>query len=222
MKSIVAVVIILFAYSLTFAQNEQSPIVEKDINYKNWTFKNVRSGENTTLRDLTAGKKLVIVVYFAPWCGNWRHDAPILQRLYDKYRSSGLEIVGVGEYGAVDAMKASLDEFKITFPAVYESDNRADKQKTQHYQYRTTTGDGRNWGSPWYIFLEPSNMAKDGDVLVKKTHVINGEMIEAEGEKFIRGKLALSPVDSKGSVADNGKVEVCDPDKPSTAVLKKP
>lgn len=222
MKSIFVLAIVLFAFSLTFAQNEQSPIVEKDISYKNWTLKSVRTGTDVTLRDLMAGKKLVVVVYFAPWCGNWKHDAPFLQRFYDKYKANGLEIVGVGEYGALDAMKTSLEDLKVTFPVVYESENRTDKQKTAHYQYRVSTGDTRNWGSPWYILLEPERLEKNGDVLVKKTHVINGEMIEAEGEKFIRAKLGLTPGDTKRSVAEKGKVEVCDPEKPSAAILKKP
>lgn len=222
MKSIFAIALTLFAFTLSFGQNEQSPIVEKDISYKNWTLKDVRTGENKSLRDLTEGKKLVVIVYFAPWCPNWKHDAPFLQRFYDKYKASGLEIVGVGEYGGAEAMKTSLDEFKITFPAVYESQDRADKQKTLHYQYRTATGDHRSWGSPWYIFLVPSSLAKDGDVLVKRARVINGEMIETEGDKYIRGKLGLTPGDPKAALGDKGKVEACDPDKPTATVLKKP
>ena len=221
MKSFFAIAIVLFAFTFTSAQNEQSPIVEKEINYKNWTYKRVRSGEDTNLRDLTKGKKLVIVVYFAPWCGNWRHDAPFLQKFYDKYKAAGLEIIGVGEYDPVDSMKNNLDFMKITFPVVYESENRTEKQKTHHYDYRRSTGDTRSWGSPWYVLLEPATFEKKGDTLVKKTHVINGEMIEIEGEKFIREKLGLPAVDPKASAAENGKIEVCDPDKKSTE-LKKP
>ena len=62
---------------------------------------------------------------------------------------------------------------------------------------------------------------KKDDTLVKKTFVINGEMIEAEGEKFIREKLGLPAVESKAAIAGKQKIEVCDPDKPA-ATLKKP
>ena len=222
MKSFFAIFILLFAFTLTFAQNEQSPIVEKEIKYHDWTLKTVRTGEDATLRNLAAGKKLVIVVYYAPWCGNWRHDAPFLQRFYDKYKANGLEIIGVGEYDPVGAMKVNLDNLKVTFPVVYESENRTDKQKTKHYEYRQSTGDTRNWGSPWYIMLEPAAFEKKGDTLVKKTHVINGEMIETEGEKFIREKLGLPAVEPKTTPAGTAKIEVCDPDKPSVPALKKP
>jgi thiol-disulfide isomerase/thioredoxin len=222
MKGIFASIVILFAFGLTFAQNEQSPIVQKDISYKNWTFKDARTGADRTLRDLTIGKKLVIVVYFAPWCGNWKHDEPFLQRFYDKYKSDGLEIVGVGEYGTPDAIRSNLDTYKITFPIVYESQDRADKMTTQHYAYRRSTGDGRNWGSPWYVLLDPSKFSATGDILIKRTHIINGEMIEPEGEKFVREKLGLPAVETKAAVAKEEKVEVCDPAKPSAAPLKKP
>ena len=97
---------------------------------------------------------------------------------------------------------------KVTFPVVYESESRTDKQNTKHYDYRRSTGDTRNWGSPWYIFLEPAKFEKKGDTLVKKTHVINGEMIEIEGEKFIREKLGLPAVEPKAKSAANDKIEV--------------
>ncbi len=221
MKSLFALVILLMSMTFAFGQNEQSPIVEKEIKYKDWTQKSIRTGEDVNLRKLATGRKLVMVVYFAPWCGNWKHDAPMLQRFYDKYKASGLEIVAVGEYDPVAAMKTNLDTLKITFPAVYESENRTEKQNTKHYDYRKSTGDTRNWGSPWYIFLQPSMFESKGDVLTKKTSVINGELIETEGEKFIREKLGLPAIEAKSATAESGKIEVCAPEKKITS-LKKP
>jgi hypothetical protein len=144
----------------------------------------------------------------------------MLERFYEKYKTAGLEIIGVGEYDTMDAMKTNLDSLKITFPVVYESEARTDKQKTAHYEYRKSTGDNRNWGSPWYIFLEPSLLEKQGDVLVKKTSVINGEVIEPEGEKFIREKLGLEAEETKVTSRTN-EINACDPEK-ETVELKKP
>jgi thiol-disulfide isomerase/thioredoxin len=211
----------MFATLVASAQNEQAPIVEKEIKYKNWTYKSVRTGEDVNLSELARGKKLVIVVYFAPWCGNWRWDARFLPSLYEKYKDKGLEIVGVGEYDLLASIKANIDSLKIPFPVVYESLFRNDRESTKHYQYRRATGDNRKWGSPWYIFLTPASFEKSGDTLVRKTHIINGEMIEAEGEKFIREKLGLPKEDMKVSATDD-KIEVCDPTKPATPSLTKP
>lgn len=223
MKLFFAVGIVLLSFCFAFGQNEQAPIVEKEVNYKNWTYKNIQTGDNLNLREFAKDRKLVIVVYYAPWCPNWKHDAPMLQRFYDKYRGSGLGIVAVGEYDPVTSMKANLDALKVTFPAVYESENRSEKQKTLHYEYRMATGDTRGWGSPWYILIDPAHLEKRGETLTKKASVINGEMIEAEGDRFIRKQLGLPMVETKPAAAatEVGKVEVCDPVKP-TASLKSP
>ena len=225
MKTFFAFVILMLYLTSAYGQNEQSPLIEKEISYKDWTYKNIQTGENVNLRDFTKGKKLTMIVYFAPWCGNWRHDAPILEKLYEKYKAAGLGIIAVGEYDPVASMKNNLDFMKITFPAVYESENRTEKQNTLHYSYRKSTGDNRNWGSPWYVFLTPSAMEKNGDVLTTKTFVINGELIEAEGELFIRKQLGLPAVHAKGATAEKDKIEVCDPDAKSdlkVPAVKKP
>jgi thiol-disulfide isomerase/thioredoxin len=221
MKGFFAFALLLISLNVAFGQNEQSPIVEKDISYKNWSYKNVETGDEIDLRKFAKGKKLVMVVYFAPWCPNWKHDSPMLQRFYEKYNAHGLDIIGVGEYDTADAMKTNLDALKITFPVVYESQSRDNRQTTLHYGYRQSTGDTRKWGSPWYIFLEPSSLEKKGDDLLKKANVINGEIIEAEGEKFIRQKLGLPLRETKTADAKSKEIETCDPDS-QKSTLKKP
>ncbi|MGH9820256.1 MAG: redoxin domain-containing protein [Pyrinomonadaceae bacterium] len=220
MRIFLTVFFLLFGFSYTFGQNEQSPIVERSVQYKNWSYTDIRTGSDIDLRKFTKGKKLVMVVYFAPWCPNWKHDAPILQRFYEKYRASGFDIIGVAEYDTVAAVNAGVDALKVSFPIVSESESRDQRQSTLHYTYRQLTGDTRKWGSPWYIFLEPQSLEKTGDELTAKTNVINGEAIEAEGDKFIRQKLGL-PAEAIKTAAKTGEIEVCDPDK-KTVELKKP
>src|SRR5438874_9309292 len=99
-----AVTITLLSIVLAHAQNEQSPIVEKEISYKNWIYKDIRTDKDINLRDLAKGKKLTMVVYFAPWCHNFQHDAPMLERLYEQYKGNGLNVIAVGEYDPVTSM----------------------------------------------------------------------------------------------------------------------
>jgi len=221
MKTLSILAIMLLSFVFAAAQNEQSPVQEKTLNYKDWTYKNVRGDGEINLRGYTKGKKLVMVVYFAPWCSNWKHEAPFAQKMYEKYKANGFDVIGVGEYDTVEAMKTHLDTFKITFPVVYESDLRDAKQKTTHYEYRKAVGDTRNWGSPWNIFLEPANLEKKGDVLLKKAFIVNGELIETEAEKFIREKLGLTAEAKKAQTAENKSIEICEPEK-KIANLKKP
>jgi thiol-disulfide isomerase/thioredoxin len=218
-KSLFVLALMIAGAVFASAQNEQSPIVDKQLEYRNWSYKNVRGGDEIDLRKFAGGKKLVMVVYFAPWCPNWKHEAPFAEKLYEKYKANGFDVIGVGEYDTVDAMKANLDAMKITFPVVFESESRDAKQKTLHYGYRRQTGDTRGWGSPWNLFLLPANVEPKGDVLVKAAPVVNGELIEPEAEKFVREKLGLPAEDAKAFAEK--EIEVCDPAAKTTS-LKKP
>ena len=171
------------------AGHEYSPLVEKTVNYKNWTLNDIKTDKPVDLRAAVQGKKLVMVVYFAPWCGNWRHEAPVAARLYEKYKNQGFEVIGVSEYGSRDEVRKFFGEAGAPYTVVSESETREDREKTPHYGYRQLTGDTRRWGSPWNIFLEPALIAKTGDVLMEKAWVVNGELIEEEVDKFIAERL---------------------------------
>ena len=219
MKLVFATIFILCSFVFSFGQNEMASIVEKEIGYKDWNYKSVQNGTDTNLRKFTAGKKLVMVVYFAPWCGNWKHDLPFVQGMYDKYKGNGFDVIAVGEYDPVDSMKAHISQYKLTFPVVWESDARTARQKTLHYDYRRSVGDTRNWGSPWYIFLEVDKLEPNGQVLAKRAPVVSGELIRPEAEKFIREKLGLAATaDLKLNSLD--AAEVCDPAKSPTSLVK--
>jgi len=172
--------------------HEYSPLTEQTVNYKNWTLPNITSDQQEDLRKVVAGKKLVMVVYFAPWCGNWRNEAPIALKLYEKYKAQGFQVIGVSEYAVRDDVKNFFGKDGPPYPVFTESESRDDKQKTAHYQYRQLTGDKRNWGSPWNIFLEPSKLTANGDVLTEKAFVVNGELIEDEVDKFIASKVGAA------------------------------
>ena len=196
MKMLLLLAVMLFGFTFTFAQNEQAPILEKEFNYNNWTYQSVNDDSKVNLREFVKGKKLVMVVYFAPWCPNWKHEAPFAQKLYEKYKDQGFDVIGVSEYDTVEASKKDIEKKGITFPVVFESDSKEAKQKTLHYDYRKETGDTRNWGSPWNLFITPSKIKKNGDTLLKKGFVVNGELIEPDAENFVREKLGLKPLET--------------------------
>ena len=194
MKRLFALIVFALAISpaATSAQgnHEYSPLVEKTVNYKNWTLNDLKDNKPVELRSLVQGKKLVMVVYFAPWCPNWHNEAPVAAKLYEKYKDQGFGVIGVSEYGMRDAVANFFGPNGPPYPVVSESELREDKQKTSHYAYRQATGDTRNWGSPWNIFLDPATFAKTGDVLTEKAWVVNGELIEVDVDKFIADKLS--------------------------------
>ena len=189
-----ALILISTAAGAVAQSHEYSPLVEKTVNYKNWSLNDLANNKPVSLRSLMQGKKLVMVLYFAPWCPNWRNEAPVAAALYDKYKSQGFEIVGVSEYGPRDDVKNFFGPNGPPYPVVSESESRDDREKTPHYGYRQLTGDTRRWGSPWNIFLDPASCNSSGDVLTEKAWVVNGELIEADVDKFVRDRLAANAV----------------------------
>ena len=194
---------VLIAFIFTFAlapaairaqgdhAHEYAPLQEKTINYKDWTLTSLKDGTPVNLRSLAQGKRLLLVVYFAPWCPNWHYEAPVAAKLYEKYRSHGLEVVGVSEYGSIKDVRAFFGEKGAPYTVVAESQTTADRDKTLHYSYRQAAGDTRKWGSPFNVFLEPAKLAKDGEILTEKAWIVSGELVEAEVEKFVRERLGL-------------------------------
>lgn len=169
--------------------HEYAPIEEKTVNFKNFSLKSLTDDKSVDLRQWMADKKLVLVVYFAEWCPNWRNEAPFVAKLSEKHGSQGLGIIAVSEYASPDKVRKQFGDKGAPYTVVIESESRDDRDKTAHYTYRQATGDGRRWGSPYNVFLEPARIAKEGDVLIEKAWVVNGELIEAEAEKFVSDRL---------------------------------
>jgi len=190
--------VLVFAGALlaisTFAQggHEYAPLEHKTVNYRHWTLPTLQDEKPVDLRTLIEGTKLVMVVYFASWCPNWRHEAPIASGLYEKYKDQGFQVVGISEYASRADVRNYFGEAGPPYPVVIESQSREDREKTPHFGYRQSTGDKRRWGSPWNIFLEPATLAKSGEMLTEKAWVVNGELIESDVDKFIQEKLSAS------------------------------
>lgn len=227
MKKIPVIFFLLLTLSLSAlaqseSEHEYAPLERKEIKYKDWTYKNVRSNEDFNLLGYTKDKKLVMVFYFAPWCHSSKYQSPVTQKLFDKYKDKGLGVVGVSLYASMDKIENTLKFYRFTFPVVAESLFSTERKDTQHYKYRTKTGDKRKWGTPYNVFLIPGELNEKDDVLANETFVVNGEIIETEVEKFIREKLGL-PAENESAEITSKKNEVTpceDGDKTKTALKK--
>ena len=189
------------------AGHEYAPLQERELDYKDWTFKTYPAGEPVNLRRWARGKRLVLVAYFAPWCGNWRMERPVLARLHEKYKAHGFDVIAVSNYATAEQLKKHFDAQPATYTVVVESDTQDARDTTDHFRYRRSTGDTRKWGSPYNVFLAPAKLKARGDVLTEKAWVVNGELIEAEVERFIREQLGLPKEEPKADAANAAKPE---------------
>ena len=188
--------------------HEWAPLLEQKLDYKDWTFKTLKDGTPVSLRELAKGKKLVLVVYFAPWCGNWKNEAPTVWRLYEKYKAQGFEVVAVSEYASADDSRKYFEsQGGAPFPVVVESEGADAREKTTHYAYRQAVGDPRRWGSPFNVFLEPAKLNKTGELLTEKAWVVGGELIEKDAEQFIRERLGITAQAAAEQCKDEPKAE---------------
>jgi hypothetical protein len=97
-------------------------------------------------------------------------------------------VIAVGEYDPVDSMKKHIDEYKLTFPVVWESDarTRSKRRHTTKFGNRSAThatGDRRGT----YFWKAVSSSRRS--VIAKKAPIVNGELIQPDVEKFIREKV---------------------------------
>ncbi len=78
--------------------------------------------------------KVVVLNFWASWCGPCRAEMPDMQAVYSELRDKGLAVVGVNQGESHDTVTAFAREFGLTFPILFdESQSVARKYGVRSY-----------------------------------------------------------------------------------------
>jgi glutathione peroxidase-family protein len=173
---------------------EPAPITERRLDVYDFTLKTT-DGRDFNLRDYARDRRMVVVAYVAGWCPNSNRNGHVLKRLYDKYHDRGLGVVVVMEYSDAGEIRIHMNRIGIDYPVVVETDRQGQRKDSQHYKYRRQADDRRKWGTPFYVLIDARDVeaAAPRQPLARRVWTVSGEMVEAEADRFIGGRLAGNP-----------------------------
>lgn len=71
--------------------------------------------------------QVVMVNFWASWCGPCRTEMPLMDQIYKKYSAAGFTLVGVNvDTDSADAQKF-LSQVPVSFPIAFDRDNKVSK-----------------------------------------------------------------------------------------------
>ncbi len=65
--------------------------------------------------------KLVLIEFWASWCGPCREELPAFEKLYQEYQDLGVEILAVNVDSEAEKANVLLDDIEVSFPVLFDT-----------------------------------------------------------------------------------------------------
>jgi peroxiredoxin len=85
-----------------------------------------RDGGTVRLSELRG--QVVMINFWASWCGPCRQEMPLLQQLYGKYEPLGFTLLGVNVEPDSTQAQDWLKKVSVSFPILFDRDNKVSEQ----------------------------------------------------------------------------------------------
>jgi peroxiredoxin len=83
-------------------------------------------GKNLKLSEMAGN--VVLINFWASWCGPCREEMPLLNDLHKRYESLGFAVYGVNVEEDVNGAREFLQNFPVDFPVLLDGSNQVSKQ----------------------------------------------------------------------------------------------
>lgn len=80
------------------------------------------SGKNVRLSDLRG--QVVMLNFWASWCGPCRQEMPLLEQLHKRYQPAGFTLLGVNVESDPKLADQLLKEIPVSFPILYDTTSK--------------------------------------------------------------------------------------------------
>ncbi len=111
----------------------------------------LKSLEGSNLRLEEYRGQVVLLNFWASWCGPCRQEMPLLDRLHHRYEDTGFAVLGVNVEGEVAPAQEIVDKTNVTFPILID--------------------DGQKVSEMYNLQAMPSTVVIDRDGVVRYIHL---------------------------------------------------
>lgn len=84
------------------------------------------SGENLRLSEYRGD--VVMINFWATWCGPCRQEMPLLDALYDRYQRVGFRLLGVNIDDDRQQAMQMVEELDVSFPVLFDAEKAVSKR----------------------------------------------------------------------------------------------